>query len=171
MVLKKLTEIPESVVELNRARYRGELAQTVFQLMRKNGVKRHQLAELLGVTRGRISHILSGEKNLQAETFADVLLVLGAAAHVAIGSDPEKYSLPITVDPTDSASGGWKWESASVDLISFAITHDINMVEYDEIFEASAIGGARGTCTERTISGRTRINKLQRSARVAHSSI
>lgn len=82
-----LNLIDEDLVEFNRIRYRNELANGIFELMVRRKVNRKKLAELLGVQKSRVTHILTGEKNLQADTLADVLLVLGRTPHLSLGVD------------------------------------------------------------------------------------
>ncbi|MCC7406755.1 MAG: helix-turn-helix transcriptional regulator [Phycisphaeraceae bacterium] len=93
--LVPLREIDESLVEFNRERYRNELAQGIFEIMRKNRIARTKLADLLGVNKSRISHILSGSKNLQADTLADVLLVLGRTPHLVLATDFDEVRFPV----------------------------------------------------------------------------
>jgi len=91
----RLADIPESLVEFSRERYKSELAQGIFDLMETQGVKRSQLAELLDVDKSRITHLLTGSENLGAETIADVFLVLGRAAHLTLGTDLETVRMPV----------------------------------------------------------------------------
>lgn len=95
MTLIPLSEIPDSLVFFNRERYKGEIAQAILELMRKHKVNRKKLAELLGVGKSRISHVLSGDKNLGAETLADILLVLGRTPHLVLATDFDEIRLPI----------------------------------------------------------------------------
>lgn len=108
-----LEELPESLVEFNRARIKDEVASGIYELMQKHGVNRSRLAKLLGVTKGRITHILSGEQNFRLETLADVLLVLRRAVHVTLGTDVDEFRLPcdeaiehITYEAAADTKGG-----------------------------------------------------------------
>ena len=82
-----LNLIDEDLVEFNRIRYRNELAHGIYELMKTQGVNRTKLAELLGVQKSRVTHFLTGEKNLQADTLADILLVLGRTPHLVLATD------------------------------------------------------------------------------------
>lgn len=98
-------EISEEVFLDNRERYRGELAQAIYRLMCDQRVTRSRLAKLLGCHRSRITHMLSGEKdNFQADTIADVFLILGRAAHLTLGVDPTEFRLPIDEASEDTKS-------------------------------------------------------------------
>jgi len=90
-----LKQIDESLVEFNRIRYKNELAQGIYDLMQTQAVNHTALAGLLGVEKSRISHILSGDKNLQADTLADVLLVLGRTPHLILASDFDEIRFPV----------------------------------------------------------------------------
>ena len=81
-----LSELPESLVLFNRIRYKNELAQGIYDLMRSQRVNRKGLADLLGVNKSRISHMLSGEQNLGAETMA---------ARRAAGQPAGRGALPV----------------------------------------------------------------------------
>lgn len=88
--------IPEEILLDNRERFKGEIAQAIYQLMCEQNVTRSRLAKMLGCSRSRITHMLSGEKdNFQADTIADVFLILGRAAHLTLGTDPEEFRLPV----------------------------------------------------------------------------
>lgn len=90
-----ISEIDEELVAFNRERYKSELAQGIYDAMRASRVNRSQLAELLGVHKSRISHVLSGGKNLGAEVLADILLVLGRTPHLVMGTDLDSIRFPV----------------------------------------------------------------------------
>jgi transcriptional regulator with XRE-family HTH domain len=90
-----LTDIPESLRYFNRERYKSEVAQAIFMLMRRHGVSRRELAELLGVSKGRVSQVLSGDHNFTLETLADWLLVLGRTPHVLLATDFDTIRQPV----------------------------------------------------------------------------
>lgn len=88
--------IPEEILLDNRERYKGEIAQAIYRLMCDQSITRSRLAKMLGCNRSRITHMLSGEKdNFQADTIADVFLILGRAAHLTLGVDPTEFRLPV----------------------------------------------------------------------------
>ena len=85
----------KSLVEFNRTRYRNELAQGIFDAMESSNVNRTELAKLLGVNKTRFSYLLSGSKNVTADTLADILLVLGRTPHLTMGTDIESIRFPV----------------------------------------------------------------------------
>ena len=90
-----LTGFSEYAREFGRERYKSELAQGVFDLMHLHGINRSQLADLLGVTKGRVSQMLSGSANLRAESIADVFLVFGRAPHLTLGTNLDEVRFPL----------------------------------------------------------------------------
>lgn len=59
-----------------------EVASLIHQTMKKKGMTRKSLAESLGVTKGRISQYLGGERNLTLRTLADILTAMNSMAVV-----------------------------------------------------------------------------------------
>lgn len=115
----KISEMDEFFIEFNRARYRGELSQAIYELMRKNRVKRSELADMLGVSRSRISHLLSGHKNIKADTLADALLVLGRTPHVTLSTHFDEIRFPI-----DEADIGNTVSASTTSNLSFKLTEE-----------------------------------------------
>jgi transcriptional regulator with XRE-family HTH domain len=54
-----------------------EVTETLCELLEKEGVSRKELAERLGKTKGFVSQLLNGGRNLTLRTLADILHVLG----------------------------------------------------------------------------------------------
>ena len=54
-----------------------EVTETLCELLEKEGVSRKELADRLGKTKGFISQLLNGGRNLTLRTVADILHVLG----------------------------------------------------------------------------------------------
>jgi transcriptional regulator with XRE-family HTH domain len=57
-----------------------EVTETICELLEKEKVSRKELAERLGKTKGFISQLLNGGRNLTLRTVADILHVLGYRA-------------------------------------------------------------------------------------------
>lgn len=89
-----IQEIPESLIEFNRARFKEEVSVGIFDLMQCQNVTRTRLAEMLGVQKSRISHMLTGSQNFRLDTIADAFLALGRAVHVTLGENPDEYRIP-----------------------------------------------------------------------------
>jgi transcriptional regulator with XRE-family HTH domain len=54
-----------------------EVTETLCELLEKEGISRKELADRLGKTKGFISQLLNGGRNLTLRTLADILHVLG----------------------------------------------------------------------------------------------
>jgi transcriptional regulator with XRE-family HTH domain len=54
-----------------------EVTETLCELLEKEGVPRKELAERLGKSKGFVSQLLNGGRNLTLRTVADILHVLG----------------------------------------------------------------------------------------------
>lgn len=94
--LTPLRELPEALVEYNRARYREELSQAVFDLMGTRGVTTEGLGKLLDFNPNAVRGVMGGGADFECDTVADIFLVLGRAPHVILGVDLEE--LRSTVD-------------------------------------------------------------------------
>jgi len=57
-----------------------EVTETLCELLDKEGVSRKELAERLGKTKGFVSQLLNGGRNLTLRSVADILHVLGYKA-------------------------------------------------------------------------------------------
>lgn len=54
-----------------------EVTETLCELMEKEKISRKELADRLGKTKGFVSQLLNGGRNLTLRTVADILHVLG----------------------------------------------------------------------------------------------
>ncbi|MFZ0051817.1 MAG: helix-turn-helix transcriptional regulator, partial [Desulfobaccales bacterium] len=54
-----------------------EVTETLCELLEKEGVSRKELADRLGKSKGFVSQLLNGGRNLTLRTVADILHVLG----------------------------------------------------------------------------------------------
>jgi transcriptional regulator with XRE-family HTH domain len=76
-----------------------EIASLIHQTMKKKGITRKSLAEALGVTKGRISQYLGGERNLTLRTLADIFTVMNSTVVVRAADLPiETVPAQETVD-------------------------------------------------------------------------
>ncbi len=57
-------------------------ATALCELLEREGVTKTELAKRLGVTKGFVTQILAGDKNLTLRTIADVADALGRRVHV-----------------------------------------------------------------------------------------
>jgi transcriptional regulator with XRE-family HTH domain len=87
----------EDLCLLQQERLLVHVALAIHRRMKAVGVSRKQLASLLGVSKGRISQILGGERNLTLRTLADIFTALEARVQISeIGS-----GFPASWEPLD----------------------------------------------------------------------
>jgi transcriptional regulator with XRE-family HTH domain len=67
---------PERMRSFQQERLITEITQLMCRAMREQKVSRAQLAEKLGLTKGRVSQILNGHANLTLRTTADIFNAL-----------------------------------------------------------------------------------------------
>ncbi|HWB08380.1 MAG TPA: helix-turn-helix transcriptional regulator [Pirellulales bacterium] len=72
-----VTQNYENLRGFQQERLLVEVASLIDQAMKDKMVNRTQLAELLGVTKGRVTQCLGGERNLTLRTLADIFTALG----------------------------------------------------------------------------------------------
>ncbi len=74
-----------------------EVTETICELLEKEKVSRKELADRLGKSKGFISQLLNGGRNLTLRTVADILHVLGYRASLTplkkVGKDKKAMSL------------------------------------------------------------------------------
>jgi len=78
-----------------------DVASLIHATMKKNGVTQTQLAVKVGVSKGRISQYLGGEKNLRLRTIADIFTALDCK---------------LQVDAATSSRSGWIMAGASEEI-------------------------------------------------------
>lgn len=74
--LEQRLKDPEELRVFQQERLLVEITQLMCRTMKDRGVKRAQLAEKVGRTKGRITQILNGEANLTLRTVADIFTAL-----------------------------------------------------------------------------------------------
>jgi antitoxin component HigA of HigAB toxin-antitoxin module len=97
--------VPEELLadEQHRRRFErellyGEATEALSALMTSQGISQRELAERLGISRGRVSQILSGRENLTLKTLAEVGWALGVRFEVSpFAADRE--GTPALADP------------------------------------------------------------------------
>jgi len=79
-VVEQFLEDPEQLRLYQQERLLLDVTEHMCKIMKEEGVTRSQLAEMLGKSRGRISQILDGERNLTLRTIANVFTAIGKRA-------------------------------------------------------------------------------------------
>jgi len=79
----RFTRDPENLRLFQQERLLFDVTEQMCKSMQEKGVSRSQLAELLGKSKGRISQILDGERNLTLRVVANVFTALGQSLTVS----------------------------------------------------------------------------------------
>ena len=74
--LTQYLEDRDNLVRFQEETLLVEMASLIYRTMQKRGITRSELAERLGVTRGRVTQYLGGELNLRLRTLANILTAL-----------------------------------------------------------------------------------------------
>jgi transcriptional regulator with XRE-family HTH domain len=96
----------------------ADATELICEVMEKDGVTRHELAKRLGKSKGFISQILTGERNMTLRTLADVMFALGHRFELTARplTAPRTYSrLEDQPDASTCAPADWKhpaWRTA-----------------------------------------------------------
>lgn len=104
-LLDKYLEDPEFARLMAQGDLIMEVTETLCDLLEKEKISRKELAERLGKTKGFISQLLNGGRNLTLRTVADILHVLGyrvALTPYKEGESREKTHTKSQVKPTKS---------------------------------------------------------------------
>lgn len=80
-----------------------DATETIVELLERTGVSRQELATRLGKSKGFISQLLSGERNMTLRTLADLAYVLGYRVSLATNELAETGQLNETVSRELSA--------------------------------------------------------------------
>lgn len=76
-----------------------EVTETVSAVMQEEGVSKAQLAKLMGKTKGFISQLLSGGRNLTLRTLAGLVDALGYRVIITVSKDRDRMS--VSSEPPD----------------------------------------------------------------------
>jgi transcriptional regulator with XRE-family HTH domain len=76
-LLEKYLEDPEFAKLMAQGELIMEVTETLCELLEKEKISRKELADRLGKTKGFISQLLNGGRNLTLRTVADILHALG----------------------------------------------------------------------------------------------
>jgi len=101
-LLEKYLEDPEFAKLMAQGELIMEVTETLCELMEKEGIARKELAERLGKSKGFISQLLNGGRNLTLRTVADILHVLG----YKVSLTPYKEKIPAKGGETSARPKG-----------------------------------------------------------------
>lgn len=77
----------------------GEVTDSVSALLQELGLSQADLAKRLGVTKGRVSQILSGRQNMTLRTLAAIGWALGVSFDLTPRPMADRAGTPAVVDP------------------------------------------------------------------------
>lgn len=79
----RFTRDPKNLRLFQQERLLFDVTEQMCKSMKKKGISRSQLAKLLGKSKGRISQILDGERNLTLRIVANVFTALGQSTVIS----------------------------------------------------------------------------------------
>jgi transcriptional regulator with XRE-family HTH domain len=94
--IEEFAKDPENYKLLQQESLLLDVAALMHRAMKKRKINRTQLADLLGVTKGRVTQYLGGERNLTLRTLADIFTALGEQLEVSTCRIPSVIASPVT---------------------------------------------------------------------------
>lgn len=81
-----------------------EATEALWIALERAGINKSELAERLGATKGYVSQVLSGSRNMTLRTLSDICFALGATPHVRVSVESDdrwqfEDEEPITFEP------------------------------------------------------------------------
>lgn len=83
-VINEILSAPENQKELNRIDFRLEVSIILANAMADRGISQSQLAKKLNISKGRVSQVLHGDRNITIDTLADFAFALGGVINIDI---------------------------------------------------------------------------------------
>jgi transcriptional regulator with XRE-family HTH domain len=90
---------PAARREYEEAYLVGELTDTIWALLQELGISQADLAQRLGVTKGRVSQILSGRQNMTLRSLAAIGWALGMSFDLNPRPMADRTGTPAAADP------------------------------------------------------------------------
>jgi len=90
---------PAARREYEEAYLVGEVTDSVSALLQELGLSQADLAKRLGVTKGRVSQILSGRQNMTLRTLAAIGWALGVSFDLSPRPMADRTGTPAATDP------------------------------------------------------------------------
>lgn len=90
---------PEARREYEEAYLVGEVTDSICALLQELGLSQADLAKRLGVTKGRVSQILSGRQNMTLRTLAAIGWALGVSFDLTPRPMTDRAGTPAAADP------------------------------------------------------------------------
>lgn len=103
--IERFAKDPEAMRLFQQERAILEVTERICELMEEKGVSRTELAARLGKTKGHVSQLLDGSRNLTLRTLADVFTALGESMYVHHGPLAATVKQTMTLSATDGGGG------------------------------------------------------------------
>ena len=101
--IEEFKKDPENLRLLRQEQLLVDVAILIYRTMKNHKLNKTQLATLLGVSKGRVSQYLGGERNLTLRTLADIFTAMGEDLEVTIATEiPIGNWRPLDVPKTAS---------------------------------------------------------------------
>jgi transcriptional regulator with XRE-family HTH domain len=81
-----------------------DATETIYRLMEERSVSKADLARLIGRTRGHVTQLLEGGRNMTLRTLADLGYVLGHRIRVDVHPLARELSMPTRIEPRELAT-------------------------------------------------------------------
>jgi transcriptional regulator with XRE-family HTH domain len=91
----------ESVRLALQERLIAEVTEEIWKAMEEAGINKTQLAERMGSTRGYISQVLNGSRNMTLRTLSDICFALGRMPVIGLG-EAEAQSTASGIKPGEA---------------------------------------------------------------------
>ncbi len=99
---ERITRTKAGMKKWQQERAIFETTERICDLMEEQGVTRSRLARRLGRTKGYISQLLDGQRNMTIRTLSDVFLALDRAVHI--------HDSPISIENNGDSTIVWRCE-------------------------------------------------------------
>ena len=94
-----------------------EVTELIYKLMEEKNISKADIAEKLGVSRGHITQLLDGTRNMTLKTVSDIMWVFDYTLHIRVESlNIESKPAEILEDDFDT-----DWGPNSIKLTNYAI--------------------------------------------------
>ena len=85
-----------------------DVTEAISEVMQKEGITKAQLAKRMGRTKGFITQLLSGDRNLTLRTLAGVVDALECRALITVSKDPLRISAGDQILDSRVIEPGWQ---------------------------------------------------------------
>jgi transcriptional regulator with XRE-family HTH domain len=119
-LLEKYLEDPEFARLMAQGDLIMEVTETLCELLEKEKISRKELADRLGKSKGFVSQLLNGGRNLTLRTVADILHVLGYKVTFFPYKEGEEEQCDIPMSQLWRTGHKLRWKEISIPETPFA---------------------------------------------------